>query len=47
MGAKTSKALVIEEQNYQEFQGVSNGLRKASVRSSQLQCHLYSAGDVL
>ena len=36
MGAKTSKALVIEEQNYQEFQGVSNGLRKASVRSSQL-----------
>ncbi len=36
MGAKTSKALVIEDQNDQEFQRVSNSLKKASVHSSQL-----------
>lgn len=36
MGAKTSKALVIEEQNHAEFQSVTGGLHKASVRSSQL-----------
>lgn len=36
MGAKTSKALVIEEQNHAEFQGVTNGLRMASVHAAQL-----------
>lgn len=36
MGAKTSKALVIEEQNHREFQEVTGGLKKASVRSAQL-----------
>lgn len=36
MGAKTSKTLVIEEKNFQDFKGISRGMCVASIRSARL-----------